>query len=50
MEFINAILAHLISWIEHVITLMGPAGVALLMAIDLQATTCGLLLRKMFAR
>ena len=34
MEFINAILAHLISWIEHVITLMGPAGVALLMAIE----------------
>ena len=34
MEFINSILAHLISWIEHVITLMGPAGVALLMAIE----------------
>ena len=34
MEFINAILAHLISWIEHVITIMGPSGVALLMAIE----------------
>jgi len=34
MELINSILAHLISWIEHVITIMGPSGVALLMAIE----------------
>ena len=34
MELINSILAHLISWIEHVITVMGPSGVALLMAIE----------------
>ena len=34
MEFINSILAHLINLIEHIITLMGPAGVALLMAIE----------------
>jgi len=34
MEFINSILIHLVSWIEHIITVMGPAGVALLMAIE----------------
>lgn len=34
MELINSVLAHLISWIEHIITIMGPAGVALLMAIE----------------
>ena len=34
MEVINTILVHLINWIEHVITLMGPSGVALLMAIE----------------
>ncbi len=34
MELINSLLAHLIAWIEQVITVMGPAGVALLMAIE----------------
>lgn len=34
MEVINTILVHLINWIEHVITLLGPSGVALLMAIE----------------
>ena len=34
MEFINNVLVHLIAWIEHVITLMGPSGIAILMAIE----------------
>ena len=34
MEFINSILAHLINFIEHIITLMGPWGISLLMAIE----------------
>jgi membrane protein DedA with SNARE-associated domain len=34
MELINSILEYLIHWIEHVITTMGPAGVAMLMAIE----------------
>lgn len=31
---LDSILAGLISWIEHVITAMGPSGIALLMAIE----------------
>ncbi|MBD5402057.1 DedA family protein [bacterium] len=31
---LDSILAALISWIEHVITVMGPFGIALLMAIE----------------
>ena len=34
MEFINSILAHLINFIEHIITFMGPWGISLLMAIE----------------
>ena len=34
MELINAILSTLISFIEHVITTMGPCGISLLMAIE----------------
>ena len=31
---LDSILGGLISWIEHVITAMGPSGIALLMAIE----------------
>ena len=34
MEFINLILSHLINFIEYIITLMGPFGISLLMAIE----------------
>lgn len=34
MELINGILVYLINWIEQIITAMGPAGIALLMAIE----------------
>ena len=34
MEFINLILAHLVNFIEHVITYLGPFGISLLMAIE----------------
>ena len=34
MEFINSILGHLINFIEHIITLMGPLGISLLMAVE----------------
>ena len=34
MEFINAVLAFLVNFIEHVITVMGPWGISLLMAIE----------------
>ena len=34
MEFINQILSYLIHFIEQVITVMGPWGISLLMAIE----------------
>ncbi len=34
MELIHGTLLHLINWIENVITLMGPSGVTLLMAVE----------------
>ena len=34
MEIINELLIHLVSWIESVVTAMGPWGIALLMAIE----------------
>ena len=34
MELINIILAHLVNFIEQVITHMGPLGISLLMAIE----------------
>ena len=34
MEFINLILGHLVSFIEHIVTGMGPLGISLLMAIE----------------
>ncbi len=34
MDFINLILSHLVTFIEHVITTLGPFGISLLMAIE----------------
>ena len=34
MEYINLIITHLVSFIEHIITIMGPWGISLLMAIE----------------
>ena len=33
MELINTVLAVLVKFIEHIITVMGPFGISLLMAI-----------------
>ena len=34
MELINTVLAVLVKFIEHIITVMGPFGISLLMAIE----------------
>ena len=34
MEYINLIITHLVSFIEHIVTAMGPLGISLLMAIE----------------
>lgn len=34
MEFINLIITHLVDFIEHIITIMGPWGISLLLAIE----------------